>query len=83
MLPVYVVLVSYLQHLGPYSVSKTALLGLTKVLAQELGPEGIRVNCIAPGIIKTHFSEAVSDGNIIVSNLKSLISTKVWINSIV
>lgn len=46
--------------LGPYSVSKTALFGLTKVLSQELGPDGIRVNCIAPGIIKTNFSATVS-----------------------
>lgn len=48
------------QVLGPYSVSKTALLGLTKIMAQELGPENIRVNCVAPGIIKTRFSSAVS-----------------------
>ena len=45
---------------GPYSVSKTALLGLTKVLAQELGPDNIRVNCVSPGLIKTRFSSAVS-----------------------
>ena len=32
-----------------YAVSKTSLLGLTKALAEELGPDGIRVNCIAPG----------------------------------
>ena len=32
-----------------YAISKTALLGLTKALAEELGPRGIRVNCIAPG----------------------------------
>lgn len=32
-----------------YAVSKTALLGLTKALAEELGPDGIRVNCVAPG----------------------------------
>jgi len=47
--------------LGPYSVSKTALLGLTKIMAQELGPEGIRVNCVAPGIIRTRFSSALTD----------------------
>ena len=35
--------------LGMYAVSKTALVGLTKALAQELAPRGIRVNCIAPG----------------------------------
>lgn len=46
--------------MGAYSVSKTALLGLTKAAAQDLAPEGIRVNCVAPGIIKTTFSKAVS-----------------------
>lgn len=45
--------------LGAYSVSKTALFGLTKVLAQELGPSGIRVNCLAPGVIQTKFSAAL------------------------
>ncbi|XP_068953990.1 dehydrogenase/reductase SDR family member 2, mitochondrial-like isoform X5 [Petaurus breviceps papuanus] len=44
--------------LGPYSTSKTALLGLTKTLAMELAPKGIRVNCLIPGIIKTNFSNS-------------------------
>ncbi|KJE96976.1 hypothetical protein CAOG_09096 [Capsaspora owczarzaki ATCC 30864] len=47
------------EALGAYSVSKTALFGLTKALSRELGPRGVRVNCIAPGIIKTRFSEAL------------------------
>ena len=47
--------------LGPYSVSKTALFGLTKVLAQELAADDIRVNCLAPGLIRTKFSKAVSN----------------------
>lgn len=46
--------------LGTYSVTKTALLGLTKAAAVDLAPENITVNCIAPGIIKTKFSQAVS-----------------------
>ncbi|MBN3296801.1 DHRS4 reductase, partial [Amia calva] len=45
--------------LGPYSVSKTALLGLTKALTPELSPYNIRVNCVAPGLIKTRFSSAI------------------------
>uniref|UniRef100_F6XP99 Dehydrogenase/reductase 2 n=1 Tax=Ornithorhynchus anatinus TaxID=9258 RepID=F6XP99_ORNAN len=45
--------------LGPYNVSKTAILGLTKTLALELKPKGIRVNCLAPGLIKTNFSQVV------------------------
>jgi len=45
--------------LGAYSVSKTALVGLTKVMAKDVGSRGIRVNCVAPGIIQTAFSEAL------------------------
>jgi len=42
--------------LGLYGLSKTTLLGLTRLLARELGPKEIRVNGLAPGIIKTKFS---------------------------
>jgi NAD(P)-dependent dehydrogenase (short-subunit alcohol dehydrogenase family) len=45
--------------LGIYSVSKTALLSLTKVLAVEWGPARIRVNAICPGLVKTKFSRAL------------------------
>lgn len=47
------------QLLGAYSVSKTALLGLVKALAAECAPAGVRVNGIAPGVIKTDFSSRV------------------------
>ena len=45
--------------LGIYSVSKAALLSLTRVLAKEWGKDGIRVNAVCPGLIETKFSEAL------------------------
>lgn len=47
--------------IGAYGVTKTALLGLTKALAQSLAHRGIRVNGIAPGVIRTDFSKALWD----------------------
>jgi NAD(P)-dependent dehydrogenase (short-subunit alcohol dehydrogenase family) len=45
-----------LPGLGAYSVSKAGLLGLMRALARELGPQRVRVNAIAPGLIETQFS---------------------------
>ena len=46
-------------YLGIYSVSKAALISLTKVMAKEWGHDGIRANVICPGLIKTKFSRAL------------------------
>ncbi|XP_047534570.1 dehydrogenase/reductase SDR family member 4 [Vanessa atalanta] len=49
-----------MEPLGPYSVSKTTLLGLTKAIASEVVNDNIRVNCVAPGIVATKFASAIT-----------------------
>ena len=48
--------------IGFYSITKTMLVSMTKILAHELKPIPIRVNCIAPGVIKTGFSKMLWEG---------------------
>jgi len=43
-----------------YSMSKAAVVAMTRGFAQELGPHGIRVNAVAPGIVETKFAEALT-----------------------
>lgn len=45
--------------IGAYNISKAADLQLARNLAVEYGPLNIRANCICPGIVKTHFAEAL------------------------
>ena len=44
----------------PYSAAKGAVITFTQALAKELGPSGIRVNCVAPGVIETDMMAAFS-----------------------
>ncbi len=46
-----------------YTASKSAIEGMTKAMAVELSPLGIRVNCIAPGFIATDMSEKALNGD--------------------
>ena len=45
-----------------YGVSKAALIRLTTELGAELGAQGIRVNAVAPAVVKTKFAEALYEG---------------------
>jgi NAD(P)-dependent dehydrogenase (short-subunit alcohol dehydrogenase family) len=47
--------------IGAYNISKAADFQLARNLAHEYGPDGITVNCIAPGLIKTDFAKALWD----------------------
>lgn len=47
-----------------YSASKAGILGLSKALAKECGPSGIRINCISPGLIETEMNASLSQEDI-------------------
>ena len=44
-----------------YSMAKAAVIGFTKALAKELGPSGITVNCIAPGVVETDMVKVLGE----------------------
>lgn len=44
-----------------YSASKAAVIGFTKALAKEVGPSGVNVNCVAPGVVETEMNSHLSE----------------------
>jgi len=49
------------RFISPYTAAKTGVIGLTRSLAVEFGPEGITVNCICPGPINTGMTQRIPD----------------------
>ena len=62
--------------LGIYSVSKAALISLTKVYAKEWGDHKIRVNAICPGLIQTKFAEALWSNEKILEQMMKVLAIK-------
>ena len=55
-----------------YSAAKAGVLGLAKAMARELGPDGIRVNCVAPGLIKTDINAGKINDDMLVKILEGI-----------
>ena len=49
------------KHTSPYAAAKTAVIGLTRALAVDLGPEGITVNCVCPGPVRTGMTASIPE----------------------
>jgi len=62
--------------LGIYSMSKAALISLTKVFAKEWGDDNIRANVICPGLIKTKFSEALWSNDKVMAMMMKVLPIK-------
>lgn len=60
-------------NLGPYGPSKAAAIMLSKVLAQEFGPDGIRVNSLSPGMVRTGMTEQVYKDNAVSEGRAALV----------
>lgn len=57
--------------LGAYNMSKLALIGLVRNLAEEFGPNGLRVNAICPGLVRTEFARELWDNPEVEARIKS------------
>ncbi|HHQ47501.1 MAG TPA: glucose 1-dehydrogenase [Acidobacteria bacterium] len=61
-----------------YGMSKAAIIAMTKGLAKELGPHGIRVNAVAPGVVETRFAEALTTSEHIQRLVRELTPLRRW-----
>jgi len=59
-------------NMAVYAMTKAAVINMTQCMAKELGPAGIRVNAIAPGIIDTAFAAALIDNPVLMERIKAV-----------
>src|SRR5215470_17843588 len=60
-------------NLGPYAPSKAAVIMLMRVLAQEFGRDGIRVNSVSPGLVRTGMTEKVYENTALAAERAALV----------
>ncbi len=63
---------------SPYAATKAAIQGLTKVLAAELGEQGVRVNCVLPGAVPTEINERAGLGSKAELDARMRLSQEPW-----
>lgn len=61
-----------------YSAAKHGLVGLTRGLADDLGPEGIRVNVVCPGVTETPLTESYFDNSVLTAELRKVTPLRRW-----
>ena len=61
-----------------YSMTKAAIVAMTRGLARELGPHGIRVNAVAPGVVETKFAEALTSSEAIQGLIRERTPLRRW-----
>lgn len=61
-----------------YSMTKAAIVAMTRGLARELGPSGIRVNAVAPGVVETKFAEALTSSETVQRLIRERTPLRRW-----
>ena len=61
---------------GVYGMTKAAVISMTKTLAYELGPSGVRVNAISPGMVDTRLAAAIVSNDVLIADINARTALK-------